>query len=331
MTSPDSESGVEAAYLGPIASFSNQAALSYFGPAAQLTPKVFFADVFSAVQSQLKPASQPETQFPTSRLGKESPPPTTVYGVVPIENSTNGSVVQTLDLLADRSTQYPDLFVCGELYLTVRHCLLVAKSSKTQPDVHRISRIQKLYTHPQAWGQCELFLSKHFKGMERQDTSSTSRAAELVAQEGEEAVGAAIGSGLCADAYGLDVLVEGIEDRGDNVTRFFILKKGKEIEGHLAGLGGRGDKWKSLLTFTIEHTAPGALVEALMVFRTNGLNLTSINSRPSREQPWHYIFLVECEGRSEGQGNGRVDRAIEELRRATKSCRFWGSWKDELS
>jgi prephenate dehydratase len=191
-------------------------------------------------------------------------------------------------------------------------------------------------------------LDRHFRGVERQDVSSTSRAAEIVAQE-QVAVkiagrgrSAAIASQLAAEVYGLDVLQEGIEDKGDNVTRFFVLRRegneGQKRHGveHDA-LNGIDTvtvkKWKSLISFTIDHGAPGALADALGVFRKRGFNLTSIDTRPSRVRPWHYIFFVECEQAkkvSDATDRVGVDGIMSDLGEFAQSCRHLGRWRDEL-
>jgi prephenate dehydratase len=339
-------SPIRAAYLGPPASFSHQAARNFFAQSnpsyslapnttpVELVPHPSFASIFAAVQS-----SSAETLY---------------HGVVPFENSSNGSVVQLLDLLADREGKYCNVKVCAEYYLRVQHCLLgrrpqlssVGATGKEAQDA--LKRVEKLYTHPQAWGQCTAFLEGHFRGAERQDVSSTSRAAEIVAQE-QEAVkvggggrSAAIASKLAAEVYGLDVLQEGIEDQGDNVTRFFVLRRDDD-----EGTGGYSvkessadgidtatvKKWKSLISFTIDHGAPGALADALEIFRKREFNLTSIDTRPSRVRPWHYIFFVECEQAkkmTDAADRAAVDGIMSDLGSVAQSCRHLGRWRDEL-
>ena len=270
--------------------------------------------------------------------------------MVPFENSTNGSVVPTLDCFADRGGAYPDLSVCAEIYLDVHHCLvgrrypLKPSSSQTQPEAPPqnnsgpeaeaeaeaeaeevdLSHIKRIYSHPQAFGQCTLFLSAKLRGVETVDVSSTSRAAEMVYRECESTSApaapcesAAISSAVAARALGLDVLARNIEDRADNTTRFFVLRRGGgtgqehggdtvdvDIEellcrtrapgtGTRAGPGGgsattatagstrtKSKKTKSLVSFTVPHRSPGALADVLDAFRRSGLNLTSISSRP---------------------------------------------------
>ncbi|PGH32018.1 hypothetical protein GX50_05212 [[Emmonsia] crescens] len=342
-------------FLGPLASFSHQAALDLFPITSTtrtitLLPKPSFADVFAAIQS---------TEAD--------------YAVIPFENSTNGSVMQTLDLLANHDGRYNNIIICGEYYLTIHHCLLVrnkdAASDISHPE-NIYPRISKLYTHPQAWGQCEAFLLEHFRGIERQDAPSTSKAASIVAKSGTtttpgcsdgngEGISAAIASSFAAAHHNLSILAANIEDRADNTTRFLVLRSVNSENTR----EGRGEfypvtsmtttttttttptplpasasasaptvptKLKTLISFMIAHETPGALVDALTIFHRHGLNLTSIVSRPGRIIPWQYIFFVECERIRGVHEEDVVERAMEELKGKTSSCRNLGSWADRL-
>ncbi|PVI02773.1 prephenate dehydratase [Periconia macrospinosa] len=335
------------AYLGPKASYTHQAALDTFNDDSYtLDPQITIEDVFSAVQT-----------------GK-------VYrGVVPFENSTNGSVVFTLDLFADLHNKYPGILVCGESYIPVQHCLLshypgdnhgssgtpYAASSviesplssgavtptnqepvpqkPTARPIGDLSRIRKIYSHPQAWGQCKIFLNTYLKGIERQDVSSTSRAAELVSED-QSGTSAAISSVIAARVFGLRVLAKGIEERGDNTTRFFIIKRmGADDIVKEASKKGENDKhWKSLISFTVDHANPGALANSLSVFERYGLNLTSINTRPSGVENWNYIFFVEIKGRKieDDEEKGDVNRALRDLDAVCRGRRWLGSWRNRL-
>ncbi|MCJ1472899.1 prephenate dehydratase [Lambiella insularis] len=322
------------AYLGPPSSYTHQAALEDFDqPEHILQPQNSISDIFGAVQSE-----------------------SVSYGVVPFENSTNGSVVYTLDLFADRQLQYPNVYVCGEAYLDVHHCLLGRESSSLMLDgpfsgdatpTHQtpspakpraqpltdIRHIKRIYSHPQAFGQCEAFLSTFLKGVERQEVSSTSKAAEVVSEDSSGTL-AAISSRVAAQINSLDVLAKGIEDRDDNTTRFFILRRssnsGSFCMPDAPQLGREEQAWKTLVHFTIDHRSAGALADALLVFKTYSLNLTSINSRPSRITPWHYIFFVEFEGRREPRGHGKVNEALSMLQTKTEDYRWHGSWSDRM-
>lgn len=277
------------------------------------------------------------------------------YGLVPFENSSNGSVLTTLDLLIDRERKTGDILVVGEVFLPVHHCLLghARGAPHVQPSVldadqHRtsspqplrsqplsdISHVTRILSHIQAFGQCHIFLSTYLKGAECQEVSSTSKAAELVAADAS-GKSAAISSSLAAGIHGLDILANGIQDRDDNVTRFFILRKGSFLHPPVnvhepAAKRGQEVKWKTMVAFRVDHQASGALADALLSFKSFNLNLTSINSRPSRLRPWHYIFLVEFEGRRALDGTGQVNQALEQLSRSTGGWRWLGSWINQL-
>jgi prephenate dehydratase len=267
-------------------------------------------------------------------------------GVVPFENSTNGAVIFTLELLADRHSRFPDITVCGEAYLDVSHYLLGRKARptvdspvmsgactptmssptpskpKTSP-LCDLSHIKRLYSHPQAFGQCEAFLSTYLKGIERVDVSSTSRAAELV-KEDTTGTSAAIASVLAADVHQLDILARSIEDREDNKTRFFILRKGVDEKAC------KTEKTKSLISFAVDHLRLGALAAVLHCFQKDSINLTSINSRPTKKVPFQYIFFLEFEGSKLNDRTGKVNRALNCLDDWTIHWRWLGSFDDKL-
>ncbi|KKY18620.1 putative pdt domain-containing protein [Diplodia seriata] len=328
------------AFLGPRASYTHQAALDSFDETKySFQPVVNIEDVFAAVQ-----ASSAD------------------YGVVPIENSSNGAVIFTLDLFADLKDRYPDILICGEAYVRIEHCLLgfapppkaathfvidetfssSSPSSSTSPTTFSSSSsasatppstsgvatptpdapapshprtrpladltgVKKLYSHPQAWGQCKNFLNAHLRGVERQDCSSTSRAAEQAARDPSGA-SAAVSSATAAKLHGLDFLAKGINDRDDNTTRFF-----------------------SLVAFTVDHNDPGALADSLAVFKPYRLNLTSINTRPSGVDKWNYIFFVELRGRRLAGRDGAVNAALRDLGAVARNWRWLGSWESKLA
>lgn len=280
-----------------------------------------------------------------------------LYGVVPFENSTNGSVINTLDLLIDREKICGDVLVCGEAYVPVHHCLLghadliphcgegsnengvksitklSLKTHEAQPHLD-LGRIQRVLSHVQAFGQCDIFLSTHLKGAECQEVSSTSKAAEIVAAD-KSGTSVAISSSLAADIYKLDIVADGIQDREDNTTRFLILRKGPVLDGEKSPLLQfeiriADTRWKTLIAFRVNHYNSGALADALQTFKKFQLTLTSINSRPSRFRPWHYVFLVEFEGKREMDGSGQVNEALTELSKATSGWRWLGSWIDQI-
>ena len=276
----------------------------------------------------------------------------TVAGVVPFENSTNGHVVFTLDNLADRTGRYKDIVVNGEIYVDVHHFLLGHRSAPVPDEtnegsgtctptainpnplkpvskpLHSLKHVKRLYSHPQAFGQCNNFLSTYLKGIEIVDISSTSKAAEIVSQD-TTGTWAAISSALAADVYELDVLGKSIEDRADNTTRFLIIgAKPTSREGHSPTKQSTAKTGnKSLVSFTVPHSSPGALADVLSCFKSYNLNITSINSRPSLMAPFQYIFFVEFEGHKSEDPDGRVKGALDKIGRVAHSWRWLGSWE----
>jgi prephenate dehydratase len=256
--------------------------------------------------------------------------------------------------------QLPDIYVCGEIYIDIEHYLLgshsrnpsdqvptpgyatptVEKPNPTAPRSHPISDvsdIKHLYSHPQAFGQCSTFISTYLKNAELHDVSSTSKGAEIVSQNKDsKARIAAIASESAANIFNLEVLAKCIQDKDDNTTRFFIIRKSTSIP-HVDNLIHRRypikddiqlRSWKTLVGFGIDHLKPGALADALNAFKTYGLNLTSINSRPSQRRPWHYIFFVEFEGKVDSDGKGKADQALKSLEQYTEEFRWFGSWQN---
>ncbi|KAH7182791.1 Prephenate dehydratase-domain-containing protein [Fusarium flagelliforme] len=318
-------------FLGPVASYTHQAVRQAFSDDTwEFQPAVTIDDVFEQVQEGQVQA-----------------------GVVPFENSTNGSVVFTLDNLADRANRYPDITVDGETYVDVHHCLVGHRStapiveetaegsgactpttmdpSPSKPrskPLASLKHIQRLYSHPQAFGQCTAFISTYLKGVEIFEVSSTSKAAEIVSKD-TTGTWAAISSELAAGLNGLDFLGKSIEDREDNTTRFLVIGTNaagpKDLEKTKQAVADKGSK--SLVSFTVPHTSPGALADALSCFRAFNLNLTSINSRPSLVQPFQYIFFIEFEGHKYDDPEGRVNGALERISCVAESWRWLGSWE----
>ena len=263
------------------------------------------------------------------------------FGVVPFENSTHGTVIFTLDGLADRSETYADVEVCGEAYLDVHHFLLgkinatEAKEGGETPcaePLTDLSHINRVYSHPQAFGQTAAFFAKFLPGVDTIDVSSTSKAAAMAAAD-ETGSSAAVAGELAAEASGLDVLAKCIEDREDNTTRFFVLRRRKTESNADTGKGqgeeAYGGKYKSLVSFTVPHRTPGALADVLDCFRRATLNLTSINSLPSLVEPFMYLFLVEFEGSGSDDPEGRVKAVFESLERVAEKWRWLGSWESQ--
>lgn len=232
-------------------------------------------------------------------------------------------MVFTLDLFCDRDCAYPDTTVCAETYLDVHHCLL----GHLRPLPLSPENVSRIYSHPQAFGQCDKFLTAHLKGVERVDVSSTSKAAEMASRE---PAAVAIASIVAAEVHNIHILASNIEDSPDNTTRFLVLS----VEGvgppppkqspKDDGVSDRRDK--TFLGFTVDHTQPGALCDSLKVFKDYGLNLTSIASRPSRVTPWNYIFFVEFVGNKEDK---KVKEALNEMRGYCFGYKVWGSFGDK--
>jgi prephenate dehydratase len=216
---------------------------------------------------------------------------------------------------------------------------------KGQP-LTSLSHITRIYSHPQAFGQTVAFVSKYLPGVETVETSSTSRAAQLAAAD-ESGTSAAIAGEIAAATAGLDILAPHIQDRDDNTTRFLVIfredgdvdvlphdlyvpyaaKKGDLTLEELTGL--QRSMFKSLLRFTVPHDRPGALADVLDCFRTAELNLTSINSLPSLERPFRYLFFVEFEGdrpgRTDGSGDA-VQAAYDGIAKVAKNWKKLGTW-----
>lgn len=246
------ERSIKVAYLGPPATFSHQAARSRFGASVEYIACETIPDVFDAVAKGLAE-----------------------YGVVPVENSTEGAVTSTLDSFVDTP-----LKVCAEIYLPIAQCLL-ANAPREQ--------IERLYSLPHVIGQCRLWLQREMAGVEIIPASSTSRAAELAAKD--PAAGA-LASRLAAEVYGLSIIAADIQDSGENKTRFMVLGKSS---------GPRSGDDKTSLVFAVRHTA-GALFGALESFKRFKLNMTRIESRPSKNKAWEYYFFVDVEGHQEDSG-----------------------------
>ena len=279
------------------------------------------------------------------------------FGVVPFENSSNGAVLLTLDCLIDRNYEHPDVFICGEAYLDVQHCLVgfhppkshtgmrdplsplssgqatpttkepSPQKPRSQPLVD-LKHVTDVYSHPQAFGQSQRFLSTYLKGVRQNETTSTSKAAEMVAEQ-QDLSKAAISSKLAGEFNELSLLAMGIQDSEDNTTRFLILHCNRQFETESTVDDDKVADFKALIMFTVDHKSPGALENALHVFAKEELNLTNFNSRPSRIQLWHYIFLVECQSRAKRTSMKlQIERTLEDLKIVTEDRRCLGYWQE---
>jgi len=248
------------AYFGPSATFTHQAARLHFGSGVDYVACETIGDVFAVVEKK-----------------------SADYGVVPIENSTEGAVTHTLDEFVATS-----LKVCAEVYQPISHHLM----ARVAP-----SRIRRVYSHPQVFGQCRRWLHENLPGVELVPVSSTARAAELAA--GGKG-GAALAGALAAELYRLRILERDVQDLGGNTTRFLV------IGGACPPPSGCD---KTSVFFAVKHKV-GALYGALASFKKYHINMTKIESRPSKAKAWEYYFFVDIEGHAEDR---RVARALEEL------------------
>lgn len=260
------EKSLTIAYLGPEATFTHEAAIKRFGSSLKYVPLKTIGDVFHEV----------------SKFRAD-------YGVVPVENSTEGAVTHTLDMFVDS-----DLKIVSQIVLRISHCLI---SREKRED------IRKLYVHPQTLAQCRAWIHRVLPQVELIETSSNARSAEITS--GEAGAGAIAGT-LAAEKYGVPILEHDIQDNSANATRFLVL--GRQCSPP------SGDDRTSLM-FSIRDEA-GALHKSLSPFRRFGINMTKIESRPSKRRAWEYFFFVDCDGHSD---EPEVAKAIELL---SKRCSF---------
>jgi chorismate mutase/prephenate dehydratase len=265
---------VRVAYLGPAYSYSHIAAITRFGDATELVPVGCIAAVFEEVQrGHVK------------------------YGLVPLENSTDGRVADTLDMF----TRLP-IRICGEVVIEIHHNLL-AKCPREQ--------VQEVYSRPQAISQCRNWLSKHMPASRIIEMTSTSTAAELAQKKIGAAAIASIQAGV---HYGLEVLAENIEDHAANVTRFAVI--GQESSP-------KSGNDKTAVLFEVDHKV-GALADATTVLKRNRLNMTWIESFPVPDRPGAYLFFVEVEGH---ESEPRLKRAMSQLGRKALRLEVIGSYR----
>ncbi len=224
------------------------------------------------------------------------------FGVVPIENSLEGAVTHTLDRFVD-FVDTPTR-IHGEIEQPIRHYLIA------RPGV-ALAKIGAVYSHPQALAQCHRWLTQHLRGASRRETNSTADAVWYVLDEKNGRTRAAIGRQELAARYRLRALP--IPEERENTTRFLII-----------GLGpaSKGRRNKTSILFGVKDR-PGALYDALMPFKQNGINLTKIESRPSKRKAWEYLFFIDLEGHV---SEPRVNRALEALKRSASLLRVLGSY-----
>ncbi len=261
-------------YLGPEGTFTEQAAIQQFGSSVELHPMPTISDVFHEVEN-----------------GKVH------YGVVPIENSVGGTVNLTLDHFIDSP-----LTIVGETYLPIHHNLLA--------NVEDISEIKRIYSHPQSFAQCRIWLETHLPNVEKIEVSSNAKAASMVPWD---KFSAALASSVAAEKYGLNIIERNIEDNPENTTRFWVINGQKQKIDNAE---------KTTILLSIKDK-PGALLRLLSPFQVYGINLFKIESRPSRRRPWDYLFFIDVEGNVDSPA---LKKALEKVKEETVFLKILGSY-----
>lgn len=263
------------AYLGPEATYTHQAAICNFGVSLDYRAIKTIPDVFAEVES-----------------GSAD------YGVVPIENSTEGAVFHSMDMLVES-----ELHICSQVYLPIEHCLISQSP---------LEQIKEVRSKDQALGQCREWLRTNLPNAELVDVVST---AEAVRTAKETEGVAAVASALSAQRYEVNIQARGIQDRDDNVTRFLVIGK-----THAKPLGDGRDKTSLVISLRDEC---GALEKTLKAFATRGINLSKIESRPSRKKAWDYYFFIDLIGHYQDEA---VQAALADLKGHCPLVKWLGSY-----
>jgi len=266
--------------------------VAYLGPPATYTHQAAIQQF--GQMADLRPAQTTDAIFEQVESGQVE------FGVVPVENSNEGVVSHTLDLFVDSP-----LTIAAEIHVPIHHDLL-SKSGE-------LRAIRAVHSHPQALAQCRAWLELNLPNVPQQTTHSTAQAAELAARSEETA---AIASPVAAELYGLRVVRSGIEDRMDNTTRFLVIAKSPPR---------RSSRDITSILFSIKRDQVGALYKALEPFFEHGVNLTRIESRPTRVRAWEYVFFCDFEGHVE---DPKVAAAIDELRPRCDFVKVLGSYPE---
>ena len=268
------EKPIKVAYLGPELTFTHLAAMEKFGSSVCYESCKNITDVFNEVEK--------------NRCD---------YGVVPIENSAEGAVNHTLDMFINS-----ELKICSEAYLEISHNLLGYSRD--------LKKIKKVYSNPQVFGQCRIWLETNMPNVELRDTSSTAEAAQIVSKRKDASC---IASLLAKDKYSLKLLAPAIEDTAHNVTRFLVIAK---------TIASPTKKDKTSIMFSLKDRV-GALHDILIPFKKNKINLTKIESRPSKLRAWKYYFFVDLEGHI---NNKKVEKTLRELAKGCTYLKVLGSY-----
>jgi chorismate mutase/prephenate dehydratase len=264
------------AYLGPEGTFTQQAVHKHFGHSVRALPLTSVEEVFHEVEAG-----------------------TADFGVVPIENSSEGTVNSTLDMFL-----ISPLGICGEVELRIHHNLMGQMAS--------LDRVQRVCAHLQALAQCRGWLAENLPSVERVPVASNAEGARRARDEDGTA---AIAPMAAAELYGLNVLVPEIEDRHDNTTRFLVIGR--------KSFPGSGEDKTTLLVSAAHTDAPGALFRLLEPFARHGISMTRIESRPSRRRKWDYVFFIDLEGHASDEP---LATALAQLKDKTSLCRVLGSY-----
>jgi chorismate mutase/prephenate dehydratase len=264
------------AFLGPEGTYTHAAVTRHFGHSVRALPLPEVEDVFREVEAGIAD-----------------------FGVVPVENSTEGTVRHTLDMFLSSP-----LKICGEVELTIRHHLLVRAGS--------LSDVRRICAHAQALAQCRATLEELLPGIERAAVSSSAEAARRAR---DETGTAAIASQAAGEIYGLQSLAAEIEDRPDNTTRFHIIGR--------ALLAPSGSDKTTLLMSIADTESPGALHRLLEPLARHGISMTRIESRPSQQRKWHYVFFVDIHGHA---ADPNVAPALDDLGRIASLFRVLGAY-----
>ncbi|HUH99735.1 MAG TPA: prephenate dehydratase [Nitrososphaerales archaeon] len=276
------------AFQGEHGAYSEEAIYKRFGKSVKTVPTVSIHEVFNLTEAGAVD-----------------------LGVVPIENSVEGSINETYDMLLSSN-----LTVLGEVVLRVVHCLIALPTAK-------LGGITVVYSHPQALAQCRKFVTE--LGIEPIVTYDTAGSVKMIKEKRLQGA-AAIAGERAAEIYGLKVVKKGIEDYSTNSTRFLIVSRGgTELAGSKPPAMRRGGirrGYKTSLIFALSHT-PGSLYNALEVFAREGINLTKIESRPTKERPWEYYFFVDFEGH---RLDPKVLKVLSELAKKTAFIKVLGSY-----
>ncbi|MEM3008272.1 MAG: prephenate dehydratase [Candidatus Nitrosotenuis sp.] len=259
-------------FQGERGAYSEDAAISFFGNTIETVPLSTFTEVVETTES-----------------GK------TDYSVLPVENSLEGSVGESYDLLLTTT-----LNVVGEIYYRVRHCLI---------GFDKIQNIDTVYSHPQALGQCRKFIQRYkLKMVPAYDTAGS---VKIIKELNKKNI-SCIASKRASEIYGVPTIIEGIEDNTNNYTRFLVLSKTKASQGD-----------KTSIIFSVKHEA-GTLFNILKEFNEYKINLTKIESRPNKSTPWEYNFYVDFDGSQQDQ---KIAELLKKIKKSSLFLKVLGTYK----